>query len=65
VAYGDYLRAYPKGRFVPEARYNSALDWIKLGDTAAARAALAPFANGTYGGYRQSEAKQLLEALPH
>jgi len=53
-AYGDYLRAYPQGRFVPEARYNTALDWIKLGDTAAARAALAPFANGTYGGYRQS-----------
>jgi hypothetical protein len=63
-AYGAYLGAYPQGRFVPEARYNTALDWIKLGDTAAARAALAPFANGTYGGYRQSEAKQLLEALP-
>jgi hypothetical protein len=63
-AYGDYLRAYPSGRFVPEARYNTALDRIKLGDTAAARAALAPFADGTYGGYRQSEAKQLLEALP-
>lgn len=63
-AYSDYLRAYPNGRFVPEARYNTALDRIKLGDTAAARAALAPFADGSYGGYRQHEAKELLEALP-
>lgn len=63
-AYRDYLRAYPRGRFVPEARYNTALDRIKLGDNAAARTALAPFADGSYGGYRQHEAKQLLEALP-
>jgi hypothetical protein len=63
-AYTDYLRAYPKGRFVPEARYNTALDRIKLGETAAARAALAPFADGSYGGYRQREAKELLDALP-
>lgn len=64
-AYTSYLRTYPRGRFVPEARYNIALDYIKLGDTAAARAALAPFAEGSYGGYRQREARELLEALPH
>jgi TolA-binding protein len=63
-AYAAYLRAYPHGRFVPEARYNTALDWIKLGDTQAARKALEPFADGTYDGYRQREARQLLEALP-
>ena len=62
-AYAEYLRAYPHGRFVPEARYNTALDWIQLGDVGAARAALAPFADGTYGGYRQREARELLDAL--
>jgi hypothetical protein len=62
-AYAGYLRAYPHGRFVPEARYNMALDWIKLGDVAAARSALAPFAAGVYDGYRQQQARELLEAL--
>jgi hypothetical protein len=64
AAYSEYLRAYPLGRFVPEARYNGALDSIKLGDTAAARAALTPFAEGAHGGYRQREARELLQALP-
>jgi len=63
AAYEAYLREYPRGRFVPEARYNSALDRIKLGERAAAREALAPFAAGDYGGYRQKEASQLLDAL--
>jgi TolA-binding protein len=64
-AYAEYLRTYPHGRFVPEARYNTGLDEIKLGDTRAARQALEPFAQGAYEGYRQREARQLLEALPH
>jgi hypothetical protein len=63
AAYEQYLREFPSGRFVPEARYNIALDRIKLGDRDAARAALAPFADGRYGSYRQKEAEQLLEAL--
>ena len=63
AAYAAYLKAYPNGRFVPEASYNTALNWIKLGDKAAARQALRPFAGGTYGEYRRSEAQQLLEAL--
>jgi TolA-binding protein len=62
-AYAEYLREYPNGRFVPEARYNGALDQIKLGNEAAARKALAPFAAGRLGGYRQKEARELLEAL--
>jgi TolA-binding protein len=62
-AYAEYLRAYPRGRFVPEARYNTALDWIKLGDVGAARALLTPFASGVYDGYRQQEARELLDAL--
>jgi hypothetical protein len=62
-AYAEYLREYPNGRFVPEARYNGALDQIKVGNDAAARDALAPFASGRFGGYRQKEARELLEAL--
>lgn len=62
-AYADYLREFPDGRFVPEARYATALDQIKLGNQAAAREALAPFAAGRFGGYRQKEARELLEAL--
>jgi hypothetical protein len=62
-AYAEYLREYPEGRFVPEARYAMALDQIKLGNDAAARDALAPFAAGRYGGYRQQEARTLLRAL--
>jgi TolA-binding protein len=63
-AYTEYLSAFPSGRFVPEARYNIALDHIKLGNTAAAREALQPFADGRYGSYRRKEARQLLEAMP-
>jgi hypothetical protein len=48
---------------VPEARYALALDQIKLGNDAAAREALTPFAAGRYGGYRQKEARALLQAL--
>lgn len=62
-AYADYLREYPNGRFVPEARYNGALDQIKVGNEAGAREALAPFASGRFGGYRQKEARELLDAL--
>jgi TolA-binding protein len=62
-AYAEYLREYPNGRFVPEARYNGALDQIKLGNQAAAREALAPFAAGRFDGYRQKEARELLDAL--
>jgi hypothetical protein len=62
-AYAEYLRQYPNGRFVPEARYNGALDQIKIGNDAAAREALEPFASGRFGGYRQKEARELLDAL--
>jgi hypothetical protein len=58
-----YLRAYPEGRFAPEARYNRALALVRLGRKAEAREALAPFANGELGGYRQHEARELLDLL--
>jgi TolA-binding protein len=63
AAYAAYLDAFPSGRFVPEARYNTALNWIKLGDKKRAREALRPFVSGRHGDYRREEAEQLLNAL--
>ncbi|HEY2512831.1 MAG TPA: hypothetical protein VGI39_18320 [Polyangiaceae bacterium] len=62
-AWEAYLAAYPNGRFALEARYNRALSFVRLGWHDDARTALTPFAKGTYGGYRQREASELLEAL--
>lgn len=58
-----YLAAYPRGRFTLEARYNRGLSLVRLGRSDEARAALSPFADGTLGGYRQREARELLDAL--
>ena len=63
AAWDGYLASYPRGRFALEASYNRALCFVRLGRTAEARAALAPFAAGTHGGYRQHEASELLAAL--
>ncbi len=63
ASWDAYLAAYPHGRFVPEARYNRAIVLVRLGRRDDARAALQPFADGAFGGYRQSEARQLLDAL--
>ena len=61
--WNEYLAKAPSGRFAPEAAYNRALCLVRLGQHDAAKTALAPFANGSYGGYRQAEAKQLVDAL--
>jgi hypothetical protein len=58
-----YIAAAPKGRFIPEALYNRALCLVRLGQHDAAVAALKPFAAGSYGAYRQAEAKRLVAAL--
>lgn len=50
------------GRFASEASYNRALCLVRLGRHAEAKRALEPFASGTMG-YRQSEARQLLQEL--
>lgn len=63
-AYRTYMRDYPTGRFVPEAKYNTALALVKLGRASEARSLLGPFADGAYGTYRQEAARKLLEALP-
>jgi TolA-binding protein len=62
-AWAAYLTAAPRGRFAPEARYNHALCLIRLGRYEQARSALAPFAHGHFGTYRQRDAQELLNAL--
>jgi TolA-binding protein len=57
-----YLRAAPGGRLATEARYNRAICLLRLGREAEARRALEPFASG-FMGYRQTEARQLLQEL--
>lgn len=58
-----YLRAAPGGRLATEARYNRAICLLRLGRDAEARRALEPFASG-FMGYRQNEARELLNELP-
>jgi TolA-binding protein len=60
AAWDDYLRAFPSGRFAPEARYNRAIDLLKLGRNGEARDALQPFADGAFGSYRRDEARAIL-----
>jgi len=63
-AWDAYLATYPQGRFAPEARYNRALSLVRLNRRTEAKSALQPFADGKeVGGYRQREAKELLNAL--
>lgn len=62
LGWDAYLRAAPKGRLATEARYNRALCLLRLGRDEEAKRALQPFALGTFG-YRQSEARQLLDEL--
>ena len=62
-AWERYLKAAPSGRFALEARYNRGVCLVRLGNTGAAIRALRPFAEGKLGGYRQSEARALIDAL--
>jgi len=64
AAWDSYLRAAPRGAFALEARYNRALCLVRLDRKAEARAALTPFAEGRYGGYRKDDATKLIAALP-
>jgi hypothetical protein len=61
VLWNVYLRRYPQGIFVPEARFNRALCLLRLGHRDAAVEALRPFAAGIFGAYRTREARTLLD----
>ena len=61
-AWDAYLKAAPRGRLATEARYNRAICLLRLGRDAEARQALEPFADGKLG-YRQNEARELLDEL--
>jgi hypothetical protein len=63
AAWDAYLRVAPNGALAPEAHYNRALCLVRLGRVADASAALGPFARGELHGYRQAEARALLEGL--
>jgi TolA-binding protein len=60
AAWDDYLAAYPRGTFAPEARYNRALCLTRLGRFAAAAEALRPFTTERFHGYRRHESCLLL-----
>jgi hypothetical protein len=64
AAWDDYLIRYPGGRFAPDARYNRAIDLLKMRKYAEARAALQPFADGSFGGYHREDARELLRSIP-
>jgi hypothetical protein len=63
AAWDAYLRVAPDGLLAPEARYNRALALVRVGRHSEASAALRAFVEGRYGGYRQREATQIVEAL--
>jgi hypothetical protein len=61
AAWNEYLAAYPRGTFAPEARYNRALCLVRLSRHAEATRALHRFADAPPGSYRRQEAVALLE----
>jgi len=58
-----YLADYPRGRFVPEARFNRAVALLRLGRRDAARRALRAIAFGEANGPHRGDANRLLRAL--
>ncbi len=61
--YERYLRLAPQGPFALEASYNRGVCLIRLGQHAAGRSALEPFAQGAHGNYRRSQSEQILQAI--
>ena len=59
-AWDAYLRVVPDGRFAPEARFNRAIDLVRLGRTGEAAEALEALAHGDY---RAADAARLLDAV--
>ena len=63
AAWDAYRAAEPRGPLAVDARYDRGLCLLRLGRKEEARVALAPFADGKYGSYRQKEARALLDAM--
>jgi hypothetical protein len=65
-AWDRYLAVAPsdvRAGLVLEARYNRAICLVRLGRRAEAAAALRPFADGEWDGYRQDDARALLRDI--
>jgi hypothetical protein len=63
-AWDRYLAVAPADDpFMADARYNRAICLVRLARYDQARVALRPFAEGAHGGYRQTEARALLERI--
>lgn len=63
AAWNEYLQRVPRGRFAVEAHYNRAVCLVRLGRNEEAKVALLPFAKGVHAGYRQAEARALIEQI--
>lgn len=63
AGYRKYLSEQPGGTFALEAKYNLGVCLIRMGKAAEAKRLLQPFADGTYGNYRQQKSQELIDAL--
>jgi hypothetical protein len=63
AAWDGYLTRFPDGVLALEARFNRARSLARLGQRTAAAQELGQFANGSFGGYRRSQAATLVRVL--
>jgi TolA-binding protein len=61
AAWDKYISQFPRGRFLPEARYARAVALARAGRAGEAKQAMEPFAAGD--GYRKADAERWIESL--
>jgi TolA-binding protein len=61
TAWDQYIARFPKGRFLPEARYARAVALARAGRQGEAKQAMEPFAKGD--GYRKADAERWIQSL--
>jgi TolA-binding protein len=59
----DYVRRYPHGRFLPEAEFNRAVCFVRLGESTAARQALLKLVSSESPDYPKAQAERLLAEI--